>query len=51
MCPQGHVVLFAVEGAAMNMEWQGAQDIKDAYGCLIGTESNVLLTLAIRHRL
>ena len=37
-------MLFAVEGAAMNMmniEWQGAQDIKDIYGCLIDTELNV----------
>ena len=25
----------------MNIEWQGAQDIKDIYGCLIDTELNV----------
>ena len=41
MCPYGHVVLFTVEGTAMNIEWQGAQDLKDVYGCLIENELNV----------
>ena len=41
MCPYGHVVLFTVEGTAMNIEWQGAQDLKDVYGCLIDNELNV----------